>query len=68
MKEYFKKEYNEFSLGEFFNKIDDTLQKYFGEEDMYSFYEREDEDYKVDLVKEDILCIYLMVIVLRLKF
>lgn len=51
MKEYFKKEYNEFSLGEFFNKIDDTLQKYFGEEDMYSFYEREDEDYKVDLSK-----------------
>ena len=45
------KDYSEYYLSELFNKIDDILQKYFGEKDIYSFYEKDDEDYKMDLSK-----------------
>lgn len=45
------KDYSEYYLSELFSKIDDILQKYFGEEDIYSFYEKDDEDYKIDLSK-----------------
>lgn len=45
------KDYNEYYLSELFSKIDDILQKYFGEKDIYSFYEKDDEDYKMDLSK-----------------
>lgn len=45
------KDYSEYYLSELFSKIDDILQKYFGEKDIYSFYEKDDEDYKMDLSK-----------------
>lgn len=45
------KDYSEYYLSELFSKIDDILQKYFGEKDIYSFYEKNDEDYKMDLSK-----------------
>lgn len=45
------KDYSEYYLSELFNKIDDILQRYFGEEESISFYEKDDKDYKIDLSK-----------------
>lgn len=44
-------DYSEYYLSELFNKIDDILQRYFGEEESISFYEKDDKDYKIDLSK-----------------
>ena len=45
------RDFSEYYLSELFNKIDDILQRYFGEEESISFYEKDDEDYKIDLSK-----------------
>ena len=45
------KDYSEYYLSELFNKIDYILQRYFGEEESISFYEKDDKDYKIDLSK-----------------
>lgn len=45
------RDFSEYYLSELFNKIDDILQRYFGEEESISFYEKDGEDYKIDLSK-----------------
>lgn len=52
--------YNKYNLSELFDKIDTLLQRYFGKEDDYNFYEKDKDARKTDLSKKVILCFYLM--------
>ena len=47
--------YSKYKLSELFDKIDELLQIYFGKEDNYDFYERDDETRKTDLSKKSYL-------------
>ena len=47
--------YSKYKLSELFDKIDELLQRYFGKEDNYDFYERDDETRKTDLSKKSYL-------------
>ena len=45
------KNYTNRELSELFDKIDTLLQRYFGKEDDYNFYEKDEEERKTDLSK-----------------
>lgn len=49
------KNYTNRELSELFDKIDTLLQRYFGKEDDYNFYEKEEEERKTDLSKKSYL-------------
>ena len=49
------KNYTNRELSELFDKIDTLLQRYFGKEDDYNFYEKDEEDRKTDLSKKSYL-------------
>lgn len=49
------KNYTNRELSELFDKIDILLQKYFGKEDDYNFYEKDEEERKTDLSKKSYL-------------
>ena len=44
--------YNKYNLSELFDKIDTLLQRYFGKEDDYNFYEKDEDARKTDLSKK----------------
>ena len=44
--------YNKYNLSELFDKIDTLLQRYFGKEDDYNFYEKDKDARKTDLSKK----------------
>lgn len=52
--------YSKYKLSELFDKIDKLLQSYFGKEDDYNFYEKDNFEHKTDLSKKVISCFYLM--------
>ena len=49
------KNYTNRELSELFDKIDTLLQRYFGKEDDYNFYEKDEEERKTDLSKKSYL-------------
>lgn len=49
------KTYKSYELSEIFNRIDKLLQTYFGKENVYEFYKKDDEEYKTDLSKKSYL-------------
>lgn len=52
--------YSKYKLSELFDKIDKLLESYFGKEDNYNFYEKDNFEHKTDLSKKVISCFYLM--------
>lgn len=47
--------YSKYKLSELFDKIDKLLQSYFGKEDDYNFYEKDNFEHKTDLSKKSYL-------------
>lgn len=47
--------YSRYKLSELFDKIDKLLQSYFGKEDDYNFYEKDNFEHKTDLSKKSYL-------------
>lgn len=47
--------YTNHELSEIFDRIDKLLQTYFGKENAYEFYKKDDEEYKTDLTKKSYL-------------
>lgn len=47
--------YTNHELSEIFDRIDKLLQTYFGKENAYEFYKKDDEEYKTDLSKKSYL-------------
>lgn len=47
--------YSKYKLSELFDKIDKLLQSYFGKEDDYNFYEKDNFEHKADLSKKSYL-------------
>lgn len=47
--------YSKYKLSELFDKIDKLLQSYFGKEDNYNFYEKDNFEHKTDLSKKSYL-------------
>ena len=49
------KTYKSYELSKLFDRIDKLLQTYFGKENDYEFYKKDDEEYKTDLSKKSYL-------------
>ena len=51
--------YNKYNLSELFDKIDTLLQRYFGKEDDYNFYEKDEDARKTDLSKKKLFYVFI---------